>query len=81
MEIIELEKSNLIQRIVKALELINQARDDPEQVRLIAFNQSITAGCSIHKNLLKEKEKNVNKGTWKISSPKNEYVYELIVLK
>ena len=57
MEIIELEKSNLIQRIVKALELINQARDDPEQVRLIAFNQNITAGCSIYKDLLKEKEK------------------------
>ena len=48
--------------IKKALELINQARDilnetDPDQERVIAFNQNITAGCSIYKDLLKEKEK------------------------
>ena len=34
---------------------------DPDQERLIAFNQSITAGCSIYKDLLKGKEKIVNK--------------------
>ena len=62
-EIIEVEKKALSSKdIKKALELINQARDilnetDPDQERVIAFNQNITAGCSIYKDLLKEKEK------------------------
>ena len=57
MQIIELEEKQLNSKdSKKAVKLINQARDifqnetDPDQERLIAFNQSITAGCSIYKN-------------------------------
>ena len=58
------EFNQKIEKVKKVLELINEAcevapESDPDQERLIAFQQNINAGCSVYKTwLAKEKNKN-----------------------
>ena len=61
-----IEKKELkTEQVRKTLHLINEACDlisesDPDQERLIAFQQNITTGCSVYKTWLNtEKSKNM----------------------
>ena len=62
---IPLRKKSLKQNRLERLQLINEACDsisefDPDQERLIAFQQNITTGCSVYKTWLNtEKSKNM----------------------
>ena len=66
MQMIPLRKKSLKQNRLERLQLINEACDlisefDPDQERLIAFQQNITTGCSVYKTWLNtEKSKNIN---------------------